>query len=141
MKVFNILKSLKLSSEQKKMASNVTKTCKATALIMAKRIFCFLQKMVYKLLERVHMERFAPHVTWFLLLCFGISVLSKLPGFQVALSFVMGFLGNVIILAIVAIVMYKLYRFAVRCYAEAKEELAQSQQPKPQSEKSGSKKG
>lgn len=125
MKLFNTIKSATtLTPEQKEAASKTAKTCKSAASIMAQRIFCTLQKIIYRLLKKIGLERFATPVTVLLVACLALSVLQKVPGAHFVLSFVMGLVGNFILIAIIAIVAYKFFKFAKRCYAEAKENEA-----------------
>lgn len=137
--MFNTLKSvLDPTPEQKKVATDAAKTCKSAAFIMGKRIFRVVRKIVSKLLAKVHMERFATPVTIYLLLCLGAYLLRCIPGFQEFAMAAFGILGHVIAYAIMAFVVYKLFRFARRCYAEAKEEMAnQSQEPSEVSDDTG----
>ena len=126
MNVFNTLKSA-INTEQKKVVSDTTKTCKATAIIVAKRLFRIVEKMVAKLLAKVHLDQFAKPVTILLFVGIGSAVLQSIPGFQDVVRMGVHFISTVLIYAFVAWMMYKVFRFVRRCYAEAKAELEATQ--------------
>lgn len=126
MNVFNTLKSA-INTEQKKVVSDTTKTCKATAIIVAKRLFRIVEKMVAKLLAKVHLDQFAKPVTILLFVGIGSAVLQSIPGFQDVVRMGVHFISTVFIYAFVAWMMYKVFRFVRRCYAEAKAELEATQ--------------
>lgn len=131
MNVFNTLKSaINLDAEQKKVVSETTKTCKATAIIVAKRLFRIVEKVVAKLLAKVHLDQFAKPVTVLLFVGVIATVLQSIPGFQDVVLMGVHFLSTVLTYAIVAVVVYKIFRFVRRCYAEAKAEEAAAIQPK-----------
>jgi len=139
MNMFNTLKSvLNPSQEQKEVAANAAKTCKGAAFIMGKHIFLTMRKIVFKLLEKVHLERFATPVTVYLLLSVVVALLRCIPGIETIAMSALNFLANIICVGIVLVVAVKLFKFARRCYAEAKEELAnQSQEASEKSEAAG----
>lgn len=126
MNVFNTIKSA-INSEQKKVVSDTTKTCKATAIIVAKHLFRIVEKMVSKLLAKVHLDQFAKPVTILLFVGVGSAVLQSIPGFQDVVRMGVHFLSTVLVYAFVAWIGYKVFRFVRRCYAEAKAELEATQ--------------
>lgn len=110
--------------EQKEAAKKTAETAKVTAFIAAKYAFWFTKKVVTKLLELVHLERFATPVTAFLLFGLVVSGLNMVPGFDHLISVAAKFASTVIAYAIMAFVAVMLIRFVKRCYTEAREEMA-----------------
>lgn len=109
--------------EQKEAAKKTAETAKATAFIAAKYAFWFTKKVVTKLLEPIHMERFATPVTAFLLFGLVVSGLNMVPGFDHLVSVAAGFVSTVIAYALMAFMAVMLIRFVKRCYTEAREEM------------------
>ena len=114
--------------EQKEAAKKTAETAKATAFIAAKYAFWFTKKVVTKLLEPIHMERFATPVTAFLLFGLVVSGLNMVPGFSIVAHFAADVIAKLISFIILAVVGIKLFGFIKRCVNDVRAEEAQQQE-------------